>query len=408
MRPGARPILLSCMALAMGLSVSCVPRAPQTPAPPAGAPAVPEAQPRLAVAPPENAKPRKVDPLQAWRAAQAVEVLRALKARRKQDEAAKAHGVPTELSLKLGDNVRMDLVFVPPGRFMMGDDRRDASGNTETLRHEVVIRKPFHMGRDHVTWRQFAAFVAASGYRTDSERGGRAWIYGDPPVRGQRQSVVVGCWGWRPGHSWRNPGFDQTASHPVVVVSHNDAVAFCAWLSKKTRRTISLPTEAQWEYACRAGTTTKYWWTGRRGNGRAWFNGKDRAWEAVFKLRAWYGWNDGYVFTSPVREFRPNDFGLFDMHGNAWQWCSDWWDKDYYAKSPKVDPAGPAAGEYRVVRGGSWADGLECRASARYHLAPGQGWDHTGFRVICTLDRRPADQENPASRPVFKPEDLNK
>ena len=141
----------------------------------------------------------------------------------------------------------------------------------------------------------------------------------------------------------------------MVNVSWNDAVAFCKWLSRKEGKTYRLPTEAEWEYACRAGTTTRYYsgddpeTLAKVGNvADAAVKAKFPDWKFTIKA------NDGYVFTAPVGKFKPNAFGLYDMHGNAWQWCADWYGPEYYAKSLADDPTGPASGNGRVLRGGSW------------------------------------------------------
>jgi formylglycine-generating enzyme required for sulfatase activity len=157
------------------------------------------------------------------------------------------------------------------------------------------------------------------------------------------------------GGTWVKPGFPQSDSHPVVSVSWEDAVAFCRWLSKKEGREYRLPTEAEWEYACRAGTTTRY------------HNGDDP--ESLVKVAnvldvtaksKYPSWtsalsaSDGYAHTSPVGSFQPNAFGLHDMHGNVWEWCQDWYDVEYYSKSPASDPPGPKTGDRRLFRGGCW------------------------------------------------------
>jgi formylglycine-generating enzyme len=176
--------------------------------------------------------------------------------------------------------------------------------------------------------------------------------------------------------------------HPVVNVSWNDAVAFCQWLSRKEGKTYRLPTEAEWEYACRAGTITRYCCGDDPETLVSFGNVADAAakkkypdWTHVIKG------NDGYVFTSRVGSFQPNPFGLYDMHGNAWQWCADWYDPKYYANSPAGDPKGPASGQSRVLRGGSWdcwPDGA-CSAN-RMRLGHSIRYCIAGFRVARDKD----------------------
>lgn len=168
-------------------------------------------------------------------------------------------------------------------------------------------------------------------------------------------------------------------------MSWNDAVAFCEWLSRKEGRTYRLPTEAEWEYACRAGTTTAY----QHGDdpedlvlvGNV-ADGTFKAFKAKFPQRTTINARDDYIFTAPVGKFRPNDFGLHDMHGNVGEWCADWYDAKYYANSPSADPAGPSSGAFRVCRGGSWniaAGG--CRSACRSRNVPSHRVSNLGFRL---------------------------
>ena len=172
----------------------------------------------------------------------------------------------------------------------------------------------------------------------------------------------------------------------MVYVTWNDAVAFCKWLSKKEGKTYRLPTEAEWEYACRAGTTTRYY-SGDDSESLAKVgNVADATAKAEFPNWTWaIKASDGYVFTSPVGQFRPNAFGLYDMHGNASQWCADRYGKDYYAESPVDDPAGPVSGRDRVLRGGPWDERPDIARSAnREKSRPDLPIDNAGFRVART------------------------
>jgi formylglycine-generating enzyme required for sulfatase activity len=187
-------------------------------------------------------------------------------------------------------------------------------------------------------------------------------------------------------YSWRNAGFEQTDEHPVVNVSWNDAVAFCNWLSKKESKTYRLPTEAEWEYACRAGTTTRYYSGDDPETLAKVGNVADAALKAKFPdLKYTLKASDDYVFTAPVGSFKPNALGLFDMHGNAFQWCADWYGAEYYAASPVDDPTGPDSGTDRVLRGGSWNFGpLYSRSAKRFGLTPDLRSSYSGFRVART------------------------
>jgi formylglycine-generating enzyme required for sulfatase activity len=234
------------------------------------------------------------------------------------------------------------------------------------------------LGTYHVTRGQFRQFVADTGYKTDAEKGEKP-----------------GAWGWNPDkkefdfnekYSWRNAGFEQTDEHPVVNVSWNDAVEFCKWLSKKEGKTYRLPTEAEWEYACRAGTTTRYYSGDDPETLAKVGNVADATAKAKFPDWTWtIKASDGYVFTAPVGKFKPNAFGLYDMHGNAWQWCADRYGAEYYAKSPIDDPTGPDSGDDRVRRGGSWDLGpFGSRSAERAGLWPSDRNYLTGFRVART------------------------
>jgi len=307
---------------------------------------------------------------------------------RRQDETAKALDVHKLLLLNVGGKTAMKLVLVPAGRFLMGSSPKeleilkresgkagvlgDQAQSDEDPQHEITLTKPFFMGACPVTRGQFAAFVADDGYQTDAEKGGGAVVWDGS------------AWDKVAGTSWKKPGFEQTDDHPAVCVSHNDAAAYCAWLSKKTGRTVALPTEAQWEYACRAGTAAAYLWGDAPDGGKGWCNAADQAAKKVMGDRwSYFTWDDGFAHTSPVGKFKPNAFGLYDMPGNASQWCSDWYDRGYYAKSPKADPQGPADGAHRVLRGGGWfAPPLGCRSAGRDRIMPEYGFSYFGFRVV--------------------------
>jgi len=289
------------------------------------------------------------------------------------------------------NSIGMKLVLIPAGEFMMGsrelaeqvaaafneDDEMAEFFEDEHPRHRVRITKPFYLSAHEVTVGQFRQFVKAAGYKKDVERG------------------TKGAFGWNPDkrrfefnekYSWRDVGFEQTDDHPVVNVSWNDAVAFCDWLSRKEAKTYRLPTEAEWEYACRAGTTTRYWHgddpegltrVGNVMDGTA--KEKYSDWDWGISAR------DGFVFTSPAGSFKANPFGLYDMHGNVWEWCADWYDEEYYATYPADDPAGPSSGTSRVLRGGSWFNGPgNVRSTNRFSSSPVVRNYLYGFRVART------------------------
>lgn len=305
------------------------------------------------------------------------------------DYAKRAGIKDVQSELKLDANVSMKLTLIPAGKFLMGSPeeeqvrcRKDANAAGEAAgewfknegpQHEVTISKPFYMGVYHVTKGQFATFVADSGYKTDAEK--ESWAFA---WNGKKFSKVEGA-------SWKTPGFEQTDDHPVVCVSHNDAVAFCQWLSKKTSQNVTLATEGQWEYSCRAGTTTAYQWGNDPDDGKGWCNAADQTAKKQFPSFNAFSWDDGYVFTSPVGRFKPNAFGLFDMHGNTYQWCSDW--SDSYANANQTDPTGPISTPFRALRGGSWNNApWYCRSAKRSWNTPVTRTNFLGFRVVVAVE----------------------
>jgi formylglycine-generating enzyme required for sulfatase activity len=247
-----------------------------------------------------------------------------------------------------------------------------------------------------VTVGQFRRFVEQTGYRTEAERdgtGGNGW------------NEAIKKWERDPKYTWRNPGFTQADDHPVVDVSWNDAVAFGDWLSGQDGLKpfdhvhargpwdgdgYRLPTEAEWEYACRAGTTTRY----QGGDDPETLAQVGNIADGTFKAKL-SGWTsavtaqDGYVYTAPVGRFRANAFGLYDMHGNVWEWCLDGYEADYYKKAPGADPLSSSQAASRVSRGGSW-DYLsrDVRSAYRARDAPVHRYSNVGFRVVRVLPSR--------------------
>ncbi len=280
---------------------------------------------------------------------------------------------PKELTLDLGDKVTLKLVEIPAGKFTMGSPETERGRDDDETQHEVTISKPFYMGITHVTVDQFAAFVKDGGYKTDAEKDG--WSVGLEIKDGTMKFEKVN------GGSWRNPSFDQKGDHPVVQVTWNDAKAFCDWLSRKSGKTVVLPTEAQWEYACRAGTKTAYPWGDNPDKGKGWANAADQSLKKRIPNQtglAFFSWDDGFVFTSPVGSFKPNAFGLYDMIGNASQWCQDRFGD--YKKVTITDPTGAYTGNSRVLRGGAWFIFPKfCRSAYRDRHAPDYRGDGAGF-----------------------------
>jgi len=317
--------------------------------------------------------------LEAGRPEGALEKAQQVLALRPEDEGAQELKKRAETTFDprraISNSLDMKLMLIPAGEFLMGSPDTGKDGyNAEKPQHRVRITRPFYLGVHEVTRGQFRRFVDDSGYQTEAEKDGK------------------GGWGWNgeakkfeqnPRYTWLNPGFDQTDEHPVVTVSWNDAVAFAEWLSRKEGVTYRLPTEAEWEYACRAGTTTKYC-NGDDPEGLAAVaNIADGTLKTKYPKRSSsIAAQDGFIYTAPVGRYNPNAWGLFDMHGNVWEWCSDGYAADYYKRSPVDDPQGPDGASVRVVRGGGWYFGpRSARSAFRLRFVLVLRFSFLGFRL---------------------------
>lgn len=301
------------------------------------------------------------------------------------------------------NSLGMKFVRVPAGDFVMGSDERPESLartfpqyapedlrvlGDEAPRHAVRITRAFFLGQHEVTLDQFRLFVERSGHVPESIADGTGG-YGYNPAYDPAGSARGDAFeGRSPRYSWRNPGFPQAGDHPVVNVSWNDAAAMARWLSQREGVVYRLPTEAEWEYACRAGSSTRY----NTGDEPASLLGA----AALLDLDTAQRWprrrpyalpgHDGHVFTAPVGSFAPNAFGLFDMHGNVWEWVADWYGEHYYAESPRNDPQGPGTGEVHVRRGGAWASSaLYARSSYRNWNTAQTRYTLVGMRLLREL-----------------------
>lgn len=275
--------------------------------------------------------------------------------------------------IELGSGVSLPLVRVPGGTFTMGSSPGEAGRKDDETEHEVTLTQDFYIGAAPVTRGQFARFVAETGYRTEAEigtSGGHGW---------DGAKLVQS-----PQYTWKAPGFPQTDDHPVVLVTHDDSLAFTRWLSGKSGRNVTLPTEAQWEYAARGRSSTP------------WFAAESS--EKALEL-GWYRENAGDG-THEVKLRPANGFGLYDTAGNVWEWCLDWYGP--YPSGAATDPmvASAPAGETprRVLRGGSWLTGVDkARSAARYRNTPGSRNADNGFRVVASVESLPpATPSSPA------------
>jgi formylglycine-generating enzyme len=241
---------------------------------------------------------------------------------------------------------RAPMVHIPAGTFSMGSAGGSAA---ESPVHQVHING-FWLDVTPVTNQAYADFVAESGYQTEAEQAGGAWGFHE----GQFQNVPELC--------WKTFATTGRAEHPVILVSWNDAAAYCEWAG------LRLPSEAEWEMAARGGPA---------GAAYPWGNATPDGTQSNFAADPY-----GVPGTSPVLQHRPNGFGLYDMVGNVWQWCSDWYGEAFYAESPDCDPKGPTSGITRVRRGGAWnvIQPFRLRCANRGAMLPSQTATNMGFR----------------------------
>jgi len=285
-----------------------------------------------------------------------------------QKAAAETLGLSVTKEIDLGGGVKMKSVLIPAGEFMMGSPPDKREDPDEGPQHKIKITKPFYMGTYEVTVSEFQRFVSEADYRTQTER----------------NEGIVYCWTGktleeRKGITWRNPGFKQSKNDPVCCVSWYDAQAFCKWLSGKGETKYRLPTEAEWEYACRAGTTTRFYFGNSDAGLHKYANYADRNAALPWSDNAH---DDGYAKTAPVGSFKPNQFGLYDMHGNVSEWCQSRF-KSYPYKADDGRESTRRMDDQRVCRGSSWFYAASlCRSANRHSNVPWLAFRTVGFRVI--------------------------
>ncbi len=290
-------------------------------------------------------------------------------ARQHQEAWAEYLDIPVEFENSIG----MKMVLIPPGEFMMGSTEEGIETVTalhksfdvrefahELPIHHVTLPRPFYLSNTEVTVGQFRKFADDTQYKTYAEISAEDSTVESDEERSEQISFEM---------TWKNLGFEQTDKHPVGQMSWDDAVAFCDWLSRLEDAQYALPTEAKWEFACRSGSTSCY------------FFGKDST-----KLTdvAWL--DDDELRTHPVGLKRPNYFGLCDIYGNVWEWCSDFYNAEYYHIAPQYDPTGPDTGKLHVLRGNGYDSSWKlCRSARRFILGrPAVG--SFGFRPTMTID----------------------
>ena len=279
-------------------------------------------------------------------------------------KAAAAFYEPANYVLIRGGEFTMGSPEGEVGRAEIKAERQKAGIDYSETQHKVRLSN-FSMSKYAVSVAEFRRFVEATGYRTDAEKAGFSVILSNGEVKkGEGVNWRYGVLGSVRPQSEEN--------HPVLHVSWNDAVAYSKWLSAKTGKHFRLPTEAEREYACRAGSRT------------AFNTGTNITIQQANFVDDQKQWRGGTV---PVDSFSPNAWGLYNMHGNVDEWCSDWYGGPYYdeckAKGTVTNPAGPATGSYRVLRGGSWYDyARHCRSAIRYLITPAYRLSSVGFRLV--------------------------
>ncbi|RYE19259.1 MAG: formylglycine-generating enzyme family protein, partial [Sphingobacteriales bacterium] len=307
------------------------------------------------------------------------------------------------------DSSHNGMVHIPGGTYMMGGDNDQASPD-EYPKHKVAVHE-FWMDVTEVTNAQFEKFVKATGYITTAERKPdwneiKKQLPPETPEPDKSMLIAASLvfrspgkqvdlndygqwWEWKPGASWKHPQGPGTSikrkeNYPVVHISWYDAQAYCKWAGKR------LPTEAEWEWASRGGLNNNiYPWGNEPVNaGKA----KANSWQGDFPVKNTL--KDKFYNSAPVRSFAPNGYHLYDMAGNVWEWCSDYYHRDYYKSSPQNDPQGPPDSfdpdepyaKKRVIRGGSFlCNDSYCsgyRTARRMKTTEDSGMEHLGFRCV--------------------------
>ncbi|WP_442794930.1 formylglycine-generating enzyme family protein [Pelobium manganitolerans] len=312
-----------------------------------------------------------------------------------------------------GDTSTAGMVKIPGGEFMMGGD--NAQADPDEYPKHLVILDGFYMDEHEVTNAQFAEFVNATGYVTTAERKPdweelKKQLPPNTPKPDESQLVAASLvftppnhpvdlndyrqwWSWVPGADWKHPEGPKSnltgkENYPVVHISWDDAMAYCKWAGKR------LPTEAEWEYAARGGQTNKVYPWGNEGIGVG--DSKANSWDGNFPYENTE--KDGFKGLAPVKQYKPNGYGLYDMGGNVWEWCADWYRNDYYAEVAKPmgvkNPKGPADSydpdepytPKKVTRGGSYlCNDSYCsgyRVARRMKSSSDSGLSNTGFRCV--------------------------
>jgi sulfatase modifying factor 1 len=270
------------------------------------------------------------------------------------------------------------MVAIPAGCFQMGSPTTEIGRSKDEKLHRVCV-KSFKLGQNEVTVGEFNLFVEATGFKTDADH----------------NTVEYGCWSyekksdhpwdWRAWANWKQPiqGTYPLKNYPVTCVSYHDVMAYIDWLNEATGHLYRLPTEAEWEYAARAGTSTAYFWGNNPGHACSYANVADASTSGPFKWPEAYACEDGHFFTAAVKSFSANAFNLYDMLGNVWEWSCSHYEENYKGEEQKCLSENPAEDVLIVSRGGGWNANAERVRSA--HRNWGVAWSrqaNLGFRLV--------------------------
>ena len=331
------------------------------------------AQGREAVAQAEAARQRVAEEQRRQAQAEAERKRQEEEARRQAQEAERQRQEAARKRSQPGETFRdcptcPELVVVPAGTFLMGSPSYEPGRDEdEGPVHQVTIGQAFAVGKYEVTVGEYGSFVETTGYEGESE------CY----VRTGEQ------WKEEKGRSWQNPGYRQTERDPVVCVSWQDARAYAEWLSRQTDKTYRLLSEAEWEYVARAGTTTARYWGEREGEQCRYANGADSRTNFKWGLSC----DDGYARTALVGRYQANEFGLYDLLGNAWEWVQDCWNERYVG-APSDGRAWESGDcSHKILRGGSWYNNpMILRSANRYRYTLNFRNYSSGFRIARSVD----------------------
>lgn len=281
------------------------------------------------------------------------------------------------------NSIGIKFIDIPAGTFTMGGpEPYNDLLETSYPRHEVVISKSFLLSQYEITRGQFKQFIADTKYQTRPEQDGLGRTFNSDKQ-----------WGAHKGYTWKNTGFSQTDNHPVVIVAYPDAIAFCEWISKKEGKHYRLPTEAEWEYAARAGSTSSHFNNIDLNQPNLYANYGDKQYETYYGkglIRRLTGkdspllqLDDGYAQTAPVGSYRPNPWGLYDMVGNVAEWCMDY--KAPYSDEKVIDPIASEGYILRCVRGSTFATESTLTllsVDSRGSISDFKGSATVGFRIV--------------------------